>query len=103
MLAVVSYRRGNNVPSVSTLQIIIWCVIYKTPHKMCVPYSRIFMAVVTARFPPAESPTSTMCSPVVPGQRDHMTETHNFKQATHIMSAENLHNTLMFKGEICLL
>ena len=28
------------------------------------------MEVVTARFPPAESPASTMCSPVVPVARE---------------------------------
>ena len=27
------------------------------------------MAVAMQKFPPAESPTSTMCSPVVPGER----------------------------------
>ena len=61
------------------------------------------MAVVMEKFPPAESPTSTMYSPVVPGQCDHTTETHNFQKATHIISAENLHNTLMYKGELSCL
>ena len=32
-----------------------------------IPSSKIFIAVLMAKFPPAESPTSTMCSPVVPG------------------------------------
>ena len=44
------------------------CSKYSVCTYGAVPCSNTFMAVARAKFPPAESPTSTMCSPVVPGR-----------------------------------